>query len=540
MNAFLLHHRDEISLVYSCFDRILLNAVVPVLQSPASVVWFLQEKKNVAQVNKSFLRSVSQGYHAFVQDLAQRCQAPIVEPPKGERREDWVEPYYQQLQQPGIAVILKSRENARVAISQATSGKPHVTLASRFVWQYYFYVQDQDFGRMFLRICPYFPFNARLCLNGHEWLACQMRKSGKSFRQSANAFLSCDDPQHLQALADAFSPQHIEACGLRWLSMLVPYITSQERRQGPFAHRLFLSQVEYSTNVVFDQRVCLDRMMDRLLDLNRTIGRPDKLAIIFGRRIQHASVLQGLKTQITERHLANPSIRSHYKHGSIKQYVRDHQLLRTEVTCNHPADLGARKTVEDLTVLRSTMRAINERYLEVQQDVLTTFVDRGQLDQLRQPSVSQAGRRMPGLKLDDPRLLAVMQALVRFAPLATSGNFRTRDLQPLVAQALGQTTEVYTLGRLRYDLNKLRAKGLVEKVVGTQSYRLTAHGYRICLLYLKIFHRVYAPLTAASLDPVAAAVSLPASKTADLDQLYISVDLALNNLLQYLGLATAA
>ena len=34
---------------------------------------------------------------------------------------------------------------------------------------------------------------------------------------------------------------------------------------------------------------------------------------------------------------------------------------------------------------------------------------------------------------------------------------------------MGKTTESYTLGQLRYDLAKLRGKGLVERVAGTQS-----------------------------------------------------------------------
>src|SRR5512135_1754327 len=124
----------------------------------------------------------------------------------------------------------------------------------------------------------------------------------------------------------------------------------------------------------------------------------------------------------------------------------------------------------------------NIGYLDVPQDVLETFVDRGQLERLRQPTVSPSGRRTPGLKLDDPRLRAVLQALTCFALLAGRGRFRTTDLHATSAEALGKTTETYTLGQLRYDLAKLRGKGLVERVAGTQSYRLPTQGYRIAVL----------------------------------------------------------
>src|SRR5262249_11789326 len=149
---------------------------------------------------------------------------------------------------------------------------------------------------------------------------------------------------------------------------------------------------------------------------------------------------------------------------------------------------------------------------------MDVWVDRGQLEQLRQPTVSPSGRRTPGLKLDDPRLLAVLQALTYFALLAGRGRFRTTDQHATAVAALGKTTESYTLGQLRYDLAKLHGKGLVERVAGTQSYLLPAEGYRIAGLYLKLFHRIYAPLTAGIVEPVFWDERLPPERRALLDR----------------------
>jgi len=44
-------------------------------------------------------------------------------------------------------------------------------------------------------------------------------------------------------------------------------------------------------------------------------------------------------------------------------------------------------------------------------------------------------------------------------------------------------------GALRYELWKLRAKGLVEKLPHSRRYRLMPNGYRICLLFLKLLTR---------------------------------------------------
>lgn len=539
MNAFVEHHQDSIRFTYSCFDRMLLNAIIQPLQYAASVVGFLKDKRQATALTPAYFRAISSDYHQFVQAFAAERQVGIVEPPKDVRREDWVEPFFRRLHgQPGIAVILKSRENARVAVSFPKQGN-HVELLQRFVWQYYFYLQDRDFGRMFLRVCPYFPFNSRICINGHEWLACRLRQEGIRFQQCGNAFRNCADPERLQALADQLTPQHILACAHRWLAQLVPFFTDRERQRQGFGYRLFVSQVEYCTNLIFDRRAALDRLSERLLDLNRTIGAPDKIAVIFGRRVTRQTNA-GLKTQISDHGLGQPVIRSDYKSSSIKQYVRDHLILRNEATSYHTPDLGVGKNIENLPQLRAKMAASTERYLDVQQDVLETFVDRDQLAQLRQPTVTPGGHRTPGLKLDDPRLLAVLQALTCFAYLAGTGCFRTKDLHQTTAAALGQTTATYSLAQLRYDLAKLRAKRLVERVAGTQTYRLPAHGYRLAVLYLKLFHKIYAPLTAATLEPIAADERLPPQRRALLDRLYGSVDHALQKLCAEVGIKTAA
>src|SRR5271167_4051021 len=162
--------------------------------------------------------------------------------------------------------------------------------------------------------------------------------------------------------------------------------------------------------------------------------------------------------------LPSPVIRSHYGNGFVKQYVRDHLMLRTEAASNNVNDYGVNKSIENLPVLRNALAAINDNYLNVQQDILETFVDRGQLRKLTEPTITPTGKRIPGLKLDHPRQLAVMHALVRFANVAANGRFTTADLYGPALHALGVADSQYSLASFRYDLSKLRAKGLVERI----------------------------------------------------------------------------
>jgi len=124
-----------------------------------------------------------------------------------------------------------------------------------------------------------------------------------------------------------------------------------------------------------------------------------------------------------------------------------------------------------------------------------------------------------------------MHALVRFAQIPAARTFSTAEIYPHAVAALGSTTEQYSLASLRYDLSKLRVKGLVEKLPRSRRYHLLAEGYSVCLIFLKLFERVYAPLTAARLRPVPGDAALPPRKHSLLDRLYQRFNAALDRLL---------
>ena len=389
-----------------------------------------------------------------------------------------------------------------------------------------------------MRMCPYLPFSARVCLNQHHWLAKRMLSEGIDFKQCSNAFLKCSDPGKLQELADSLTAQDLLSCGQKWLACLTPFFKESERKEAGCQHRLFFSQVEYCDNLIFHRRAALDQLGQRLLDANRTIGQPKKITVIFGRKVtkQYKGKLQ---TVIEDLELPNPVIRSHYGKGFLKQYVRDHLCLRTEPATNDVTDYGVKKAVENLPQLRDKLATICDNYLTVQQDILETFVDRGQLRKLAEPTVLPSGKRIPGLKLDNPRQLALMHALVRFAHIAAGNTFTTAELYPYVLAALQMSADQYSLASLRYDLSKLRAKALVEKLPKSRRYRLCPQGYCICLVFLKLFERIYAPLAAGLLQPYRADSKLKTPKRTQLDRLYQKVIDDLDELVGAVGLKAA-
>ena len=133
-----------------------------------------------------------------------------------------------------------------------------------------------------------------------------------------------------------------------------------------------------------------------------------------------------------------------------------------------------------------------------------------------------------------------MHALVRYANIAAGSTFTTADLYPPVLDALGLPQSQYSLASLRYDLSKLRAKRLVDKRPHSRRYRLAHPGYSICVLFLKLCERIYAPLTAGLLKPFAGDRHLAPEKRRQMDRLYQRLTDDLDTLLSAVGLKTAA
>jgi hypothetical protein len=211
----------------------------------------------------------------------------------------------------------------------------------------------------------------------------------------------------------------------------------------------------------------------------------------------------------------------------LKNYVRGGNtefggVDRVEVGTNDITDFkGLLKGVENLPLARERFSQITSNCRNAQQDILETFLDRGELERLRQPT-AVGKKRTPGLKWDNARQLALMQALVAFSHIL-AGQFTTADLYPRVLQILGCSPEEYKLKSLRYDLSKLRAKELVEKIPRSRHYQFTGQGYRLSIVYLKLFEKLYAPLTAGMIHPCPNDNLLPLHRTTALDQLYLAV-----------------
>src|SRR5438034_8357343 len=287
MNAFCEHHKNSIEFSYRCFDRILLNGLIQPFQQPERVLGFFNTYRDGKRVTRKLLTEIADQFQNWLKGRAEKWGFDIVDAPEDKRRDDFVREYFQKCEPDRVPVVPNRREPARIliAVGDKNNESPHLELKQRWVNQFNFYVNDRRWGRMFVRMCPYLPFSARVCLNQNHWLANRMREEAVDFEQCSNAFRKCAVPERLQELADSLTAEDLATCGHKWLARFTPFFSEAERKQAGCQHRLFFSQIEYCDNLIFYRGAALDKLGDRLLDANRTIGRPNKITVIFGRKI---------------------------------------------------------------------------------------------------------------------------------------------------------------------------------------------------------------------------------------------------------------
>lgn len=491
--------KEHVSLDIECIDRLYLNGYIGQMQTSGGLVYYLRQKGYTIP-SPSLLGDMTEGYRREVKEFAQVNGVPMIEFGKGERKEEVVAEYRKRHgQQEGVVVIGVAQEKANAfKAKKRTSGGLvgfDYSRQSVYVNHYYFYVQDEDFGPAFIKVCSYAPYGLRICLNGHEWAKQQAHKRGIDFETLDNGFLACSDPVALQTVCDELGPEQIQVFLTKWQERLPWRLTAQDQEAG-FSYRLSIWQAEFSRTQVFADPVQGRQWFEAIIRDNLDVGRPDRIQLVFERKVTKST--PGLfRTQVIQEGV-HPSLHAYYKQTHVKQYFKEQRALRTETTINDSKDFDVNKDISNLPFLQQLGRQINRRLLDAQHVSFACSLSVQSLERLVLPTVNADGQPTPALRLGQPRVMALLNALTSFAHLPQ--GLTNRSLRTQVADLLGLDPNHYTSVQMSYDLRRLRLKGIIWRMPDSYRYQLTTYGRQVALLLSKLHTRIFRP-TFAALDP---------------------------------------
>jgi hypothetical protein len=486
--------REHVTLEVESIDRMYLNVYVPQLQRELGVVGFLRNHRGHLFASSALLAPISDAFIKAIETFTAEQAIEVLTFTKGQRKDDVAAEHLARFSgTEGVLFVGKAQEKTPVFRTEKRRNPktkqpyPWIVRSTAMVNHYYFYCVDEDFGPFFLKFCSYFPYNAKLCLNGHEYLKRQLAKEGIAFEALDNGILSCANPKRLQEIADGLDAAKIDALLRKWLARLPHPFTAEDRKAG-YRYDLSILQAEFSLTQILDRPLTGRIFFEEVIRENLDIGRPDQVQLIFGRRVTKRTPGRFRTRVLTEG--VTPSLHVDYKKSRIKQYHKEGRGLRTETTINNTWDFGIGKRLKNLPALREVGFKANRRLLDVQTISHDCAVGEELFRQVTQPR-EVAGQRASALRYGDSCVLALLSALLVFRLLPR--GFANRDLKEHLAPLLGEEPDKLTQGRMTYQLRRLRLHGLIVRQAGTHRYSVTDQGLRVALFFTRSYNRVVRP-----------------------------------------------
>lgn len=484
----------HVVLEVECIDRMYLNAIVPRLQIVEGALRFIRQQRGAKVLSTNAVEPMTRSFIQAIEQYVKDHGIPLIQFRKGQRKDEVAARMRAQYRgKDGVVFVGKAQEKCTVYRTEKRHNPKTkrayawIVKSTALVNHYYFYCVDENFGPFFLKFCSYFPYNAKLCLNGHEYAKRQLEHEKISFQSLDNGIRSCANPKRLQQICDSLSAAKIDMLLRKWLARLPHPYPAQDRAAG-YRYQLSIWQIEMSLTQVLDRPVSGRIFFEDVIRENLDLGRPQQMQLIFDRRVTKTTPGPFRTRVITDGVI--PSLHLDYKGTRIKQYHKEGQALRTETTINNTNDFYLGKSLRNLPALRKIGFQANRRVLEVETITHDVIVAQETLEQLQRPHMVD-GQRAAALRFGDRTVHALWNAVLMFQLLPA--GFSNRQLRSHVAQLLGQSEQEFPQGRMSYHLRRLRLHGFIERIPQSHRYRLTDFGLRTAMFTTRVWNRILRP-----------------------------------------------
>lgn len=507
---FTQYYEELLEGCYDCVDRIVLNGYFPLGQQGGGFRhWWRQLTDSDQSLNQEHLQRMAGRFSRRVHAYAKQKGIPLFHCEPGVRKHELAQqhrpsdPEFQ-----GLFLILVAKAPALVwEVRTCKNGIPHLERKTPwpYVNHYHFHFIDKEWGHVTIKMSGHSPFGIQVLLNGHEWVERRARQQTISLVKEGNCFVG-GSFQTLDQIADTLRASHAigrlaKVCD-RWVysSCLCFALTLEEQSLSGFHYRYSCYQLEYSRNLLFEPGTVLEEVYQGLIDRTRRILDGGKLKTIFGWKYRpHHRRGAGDKLRcervVDESAYDLTVFKVHFRRLTLKMDDKGGRVLRIEAIAHNIQDLRCGKGLEKLSIMLAKLQRMVIDFLNVLCAAHLSFLDSGVLDTLPQPT-QRGTRRLAGVDLQKPRMRAVSEAVLALAP--KPDGFTSQELAEKTRELMGAAPQTYTPRHAFYDLNKLRGKGLLDRVEKSRRYGCNLAGIRILAGMLILREKVIKPVLAGA------------------------------------------
>ncbi len=489
----------HVMLEVRCIDRVLLTFRQPRLQYGQGIHNFFCQHRGNRFVSSALMLPMTERFTADIRHYIDTRRLDLVRFAKGQSK-DQVAKECLAGHHGGECILFVGVAQEKNRVWRTAQRRDRAS-GRRYPWLYqegamvnhwYFYGFDADFGPFHIKFCGYFPYTGQIYFNGHEYAKQQYLKEGIAFTALDNAFGTVSDPAAVQRICDGLTDQKIYRFAGKWLARL-PQPFTRADEDADYRWQLSVKQIEFSTTMALDRPVSGRIFFEQLIRDNLDIGRPDKVNIVFGRAIRQRGKFRTpgtFRTQVITTG-ACPYLYLYYKKTHVKQYLRRTGAPHRD---HHQPAPRPRHRLARLAAMAKAGYTANRRLLDAECISHDPAAGAAALEMLTSPVITTTCTRVPGMRFPDPRVQALLAACCALA-LRPAG-FTSRDLRHLLAPQLGKDPGDMTGGQISYDLRRLRAHQIIERIPHSRAYQVTADGLSTALFFTRLTRRVIIPALA--------------------------------------------
>lgn len=318
----------HVTLEVECLDRLYLNGYIGQLATGGGLCMFLRGQLQKPVPSPAVLGQISEKFRESVKTLAEREDIPIYQFKHKERKDDIANQFRRQRPvRDGIVFLGVAQEKAQAFNGKKVNGQFQFERDKTvYVNHYDFYIDDADFGPLFIKVCSYAPWSTKLCLNGHQWAKRQLAKKKIPYEALDNGFLSCAEPGKLPQICDSLGPEDIDRVFRKWWQRIPLPLRPQDREAG-YDWDLSIWQMEVSLTEVFDRPLRGREFFEEIIRDNLDLGRPDRVQWIFDRVVTKKTPGE-FRTRVIQDGV-HPSLHMDSKNFDLKQYFKEGRACRT-------------------------------------------------------------------------------------------------------------------------------------------------------------------------------------------------------------------
>jgi hypothetical protein len=514
VDEFSAYYADFLDGTYNCVDRIVLNAYLPMGQSPGGFrTWWRQLEGSDDHLDNAHLMRMAGRFSRRVHAHAQAHQIPIRDCAAGERKHELAE---QSLPTDpnfvGVFLILVNRAPAPLWDVQCSKQGKIVNLERKKPWPYVkhysFHIIDREWGHLTIKLSGHPPFGAQISLNGHEYVARQAMQRGIAFTKESNCFTQIAEPARLAQVADTLCASDTigrlrQVCE-RWIysACLCFVLDLAEQERSRFQYDYSLYQAEYSRNLLFTRGGAMDQVFQGVIDRTRRRLDVKTLRTLFGykkRPVRSRRQPEPRCEVVLERPVYDLTIfKIHWGKLTVKLYTKGEHVLRSEVIVHNTRALHCGRALAKFAVSIARLKDILIHFLNGLRCVDSAAIADDQLDEW--PKSSAVGQtRVGGVDINKPRMRAVLEAVITLS--ANPSGFSSSEVAAQVRAIITAQDAEYTARQAAYDLKKLRGKDLVRKLGSSRRYESVPTGLQAMTALLILREKVIKPVLAGAGKP---------------------------------------